>query len=102
MSYFRDLKVYKLFPELRATIRQTYIAKLAGLLTLLLFSPLIAIGVISIGLVHLFDLVGQYSLWPAHKITNWLHDYQRDQIRSAHSVVPIDKIQERLGDQDDD
>lgn len=77
-------------------------AKVAGLLTLLVFSPLILLGIISIGVVHAFDYIGQIVLWPAHKMTDWLQEYQRDQIRAAHAIMPIDDIQARVGIKNDD
>jgi hypothetical protein len=83
-------------------MRQIYMAKAAGLLTLLVFSPLIILGIISIGVVHAFDYIGQAVLWPAHKITDWLQEYQRDQIRSGHAVLPLEEIQARVGIKDDD
>ena len=78
-----------------------YAAKLTGFLTLVVFSPLILVGLLSIAVVHAFDFIGQIALWPAHKITDWLHDYQRNQIRTAHSKLDIETIQKRTGRYDD-
>ena len=96
----RDIKTYITCPELRATMRHMYAAKVASIMTVIIFSPLILFGLVSIGLVHIFDLMGQIFLWPTHKITTWLYDFQRNKILEAHSIIPLDNIQERLGDKE--
>lgn len=64
---------------------------------MVVFSPLILVGLISIAVVHVFDYIGQYALWIPHRITDWLFEYQRTQIRGAHAKLPVEKIQERTG-----
>lgn len=98
----RDFKTYHKCPEIRAHVRQMYAAKLAGIITVVIFSPLLVVGLAAIGIVHLFDYIGQFSLWPAHKITGWLHEYQRSQITSAHAILSIEEIQTRTGRLEED
>lgn len=79
-----------------------YLAKLTSILTLVIASPLIAIGMAAIAFVHVFDYLGQFSLWPAHKMTDWLQEYQRNTIRAGHAIISIEEIQERTGKADED
>lgn len=101
-TFFKDIKIYRLCPEVRSYIRQMYAAKVSSYLTLIALSPFILLGIVSIGVVHTFDYIGQYALWPVHSITNWLHNYQQNQIRSAHSVLSLEEIQKRIGQIDED
>lgn len=78
-----------------------YAAKLTGLLTLVVFSPLILLGLLSIAVVHVFDFLGQIALWVPHKITDWLEEFQRNQINSAHAKIQLEEIQHRVGKSDD-
>lgn len=94
----RDINTYITCPEIRASLRQMCVAKIAGIMTVVIFSPFVLIGLISIMFVHVFDFIGQIFLWPTHKLTTWLYEFQRNKIREAHSIMSLDDIQERLGD----
>lgn len=79
-----------------------YGAKLTGILTVLILLPLTLFGLVCILVVHALDFVGQIFLWPGHKITQWLHHFQQEQIREAHAIIPVEEIQKRRGDKDED
>ncbi|GEM_PF-3890975 len=96
-NLIRDFNVYRLCPEVRSHVRQMYAAKLVSYSSMVVLSPLILIGLLSVGLVHVIDYIGQFSLWPAHKVTTWLHNYQQRQIKSAHSVLSLEEVQKRIG-----
>jgi len=92
-----DLTVWLRCPEIRSNMQMMWAAKITSFLTLLLFSPMILLGLVCVLIVHGLDFVGQLLLWPGHKITKWLHDFQQTQIREAHDVIPLETIQERCG-----
>ena len=98
MSIFlKDLQVYRKCPEIRSNVRQIYMAKLGSLFTLVIMSPLLLLGLVSIAIVHVFDFVGQIALWPLHKTTDWLQEFQRNTIRDGHSKLPLEEIARRTG-----
>jgi len=93
----RDFKAYLHFPSIRKNIRRVYAAKLFGLLTLVVFSPLILIGLVSIVLVFVLDYLGQWTLHIPHTITEWLREYQNSQISASRSIVSVEEIQNVIG-----
>lgn len=95
--FLQDIKIYSRIPEIRGNVRQVYVAKLVGVLTLLVFMPFILLGVAAIVLVHIFDFIGQLALYPTKIISSWLHEYQRKMVNSAHSKVALKEIYERIG-----
>lgn len=96
MSSLRDnIQIYRKCPELRREVVLIELSKVSSFLTMVILSPLIIIGLIAIALVHLFDYAGQFALWIPHYIINWLHDLQRNTIRTAHSKLTIEEIRER-------
>jgi len=95
-SIIKDFQVYRTCPEIRRHIRRMYAAKLASAITMVLCSPFILVGAICICIVHVFDFIGQYALLLPHKATVWLHDHQRNLIRTAHSELSLEEIQSRL------
>ena len=96
-STLENIQIFRKCPELRREVALVELSKASSILTMLIFSPLILVGLLSIAIVHLFDYVGQFALWPAHHITNWLHEFQRETIRTAHSKLTIEEIKERTG-----
>ena len=98
----RELKIYRLCPEIRGNMRRLYLSKAMSIATVVLLSPILLISLLSALMTYVFDYVGQYTVWPAHKMTEWLHGYQRDQIREAHAVLDIQTIRQRIGEQDED
>lgn len=96
-STFENIRIFRKCPELRREVALVEFSKVSSVLTMVIFSPLIVLGLIAIGIVHLFDYIGQWALWPAHYITNWLHEFQRETVRTAHSKLTIEEIQERTG-----
>jgi hypothetical protein len=98
----RELKIYRLCPEIRGNMRRLYLSKAMSIATVVLLSPILLISLTSAMIVHVFDYVGQYTVWPAHKLAEWLHGYQRDQIREAHAILDIPTIQKRIGEHDED
>jgi len=97
LSILENIRIFRKCPELRREVLLVELSKASSFLTMVIFSPLILIGLIAIGVVHVFDYIGQAALWPAHYITNWLHEFQRETVRTAHSKLTIEEIQERTG-----
>jgi len=93
---FKDIEVYRKCPEIRQYVRQVYLIKLASIMTFVLFLPFVLFGLIMIGIVHVADTIGQIALWPTHKVTEWLYEQQQSSVHSAHSIVPVSEIQDRL------
>ncbi len=102
MGIRRELQIYRHCPEIRQHIRRVYIAKLMAWATVVVFSPLLLLSAISVGVVHVFDFIGQWSVLPAHKMVEWLHNFQREQIRISNSKLEITTIQKRIGEHDAD
>lgn len=97
----KDIAVYRECPEIRHYIRQVYLIKLASVLTFIIFLPLILVGLLMIGIVHVADFLGQIFLWPTHKITEWLYEHQQGSVHSAHSIIKLEEINRRIGDTDE-
>lgn len=97
----RELTIYRHCPEIRSNMRQLYLSKGMGIATIIVFSPLLAISLFTVLVVYVFDHLGQWTVYPAHKLTEWLHEYQRDQIREAHSHLSVETIQKRIGEHDE-
>jgi len=91
----KNFKIFRKCPEIRREVILVELSKASSILTMVIFSPFILVGLIAVGLVHVFDYVGQAALWPAHYITDWLHNLQRETIRTAHSKLTIEEIQKR-------
>jgi hypothetical protein len=90
-----DVRVYWKCPEIRSYIRRMYMAKAAGVFTLILMTPLIVTGFVSAGIVYIFTVIGDWALKPVSPVTNWLQAYQKSQIHAAHSKLSLTEIQER-------
>lgn len=102
MDIRRQLRIYQACPEIRSNMRRMYLAKMMAWMTVIISSPLLLVSLLCVGLVHVFDFIGQYTVWPAHRAVEWLHEYQRSQIRQAHSIVDVETIQQRIGDNNAD
>jgi hypothetical protein len=103
MSSFRDnIQIFRKCPELRREVMLIELSKASSVLTMVIFLPLLLVGLVAITVVHVFDYVGQAALWPAHYITNWLHELQRDTIRTAHSKLTVEEILARTGKTSDE
>lgn len=97
MTILKDIRVFVKVPELRHQAFQLILAKVAGIFTMVVFSPFLALGFLSIALVHVFDYAGQICLWLPYTIANWLQEYQRNQIRESRTIMTLSEVQERTG-----
>jgi len=95
-----DFKTFRNCPEIRSYIIQMYIGKVVALVGLVILSPLLILGLLSVVLMHIFDWVGSLFLTPFSKFADSMQKYQQTQIRLAHAELPIEEIQKRNGDDD--
>ena len=102
MSIKTDIKTFQSCPEIRGYIVRMYVAKLAGILTVIITSPILLFGLIVAGLHWLLDRIGGALFFPFNFLINWLEEYQAEQIKTAHSIISIEDIQKRNGVEDED
>jgi hypothetical protein len=96
-KFKKACNVYHKCPEIRRYIRQRFAARIATHLTLLLLSPFLLFGAVALGVAYVLNSAADWVVALPHAIVGWLHQYQQDQVTSAHAIVPIDEIQERVG-----
>tara|TARA_R110000851_G_scaffold35574_1_gene93389 strand:- start:761 stop:1018 length:258 start_codon:yes stop_codon:yes gene_type:complete len=78
-------------------MRQCTVAKIAQHLTLLLFSPLFLFSIVGSLTAIVLDKVASVALVIPRSLIDWLQQYRADLVSSAHEIVSIDEIQNRIG-----
>jgi hypothetical protein len=96
-KFIKACNVYHKCPEIRHHIRHRCAARIATHLTLLLLSPFLLFSVASLGVAHVLNWAADWVVALPHNIIGWLHQYQQDQVASAHAIVSIEEIQKRIG-----
>jgi hypothetical protein len=96
-KFIKACKVYHKCPEIRHHIRHRCAARIATHLTVLLLSPFLLFSVTSLGVAHILNWAAGLVVALPETIIGWLHQYQQDQVSSAHATVSIEEIQKRIG-----
>ena len=102
MRPLREIKIYMRCPEIRQHMRRLYIAKVMVWTTVVVLFPLLLVSAISAVVVYVFDNIGRWTVLPAHTMVEWLHNFQREQIRISHSKLDVTSIQQRIGEHNAD
>ena len=85
-------------PEIRPQIRLYWILFLGEILSLILFSPFILVGFAMSALGWLFENLCAIVLGPFTFTLDYFQNSRRDAVKSAHNILPIQQVQERLGE----
>jgi hypothetical protein len=96
-TFIKGCKVYHKCPEIRHYMRQSAFARIAQYLTLLLFSPMFLFSIAAQGIAYILDTVASVVLMIPSSLIDWLDRYRADLVSSAHVIVSIDEIQNRIG-----
>jgi hypothetical protein len=94
MKYF---KIYWKCPEIRAEMRKQMLANTLVALSIIMLSPLVLLGFISMGFAYVFEVMMNFFMAGPSYVFNYLKEYSIEQTGIAHSKLTVAEIKKRIG-----